>query len=68
MTDVAVKNSPATELDNAATEPADESVSGTQLNLTTDDLAQLLDIKEAQRDRARRAARAGAGAPVGRSA
>jgi hypothetical protein len=52
MTDVAVKNSPATELDNAATETADESVSGTQLNLTTDDLAQLLDIKEAQRDRA----------------
>ena len=37
MTDVAVKNSPATELDNAATEPADESVSGTQLNLTMED-------------------------------
>ncbi len=53
MTDVAVKNPPAAKLDNAATEPADESVSGTQLNLTTDDLAQLLDIKEAQRDRAR---------------
>jgi hypothetical protein len=32
--------------------PAAQSVSGTQLNLTTEELAELLDIKEAQRDRA----------------
>ncbi len=34
------------------TEADEQSLSGTQLSLTTDDLAQLLDVKEAQRDRA----------------
>jgi len=45
--------SPADEAEaTAAEELAAMSISGTQLNLTTDDLAHLLDIKEAQRDRA----------------
>lgn len=34
------------------TDTAEEILAGTQLSLTTDDIAQLLDIKEAQRDRA----------------
>jgi len=49
MTEKAPANSQAAQ---PGAHPAVQSVSGTQLNLTTEELAELLDIKEAQRDRA----------------
>ncbi len=52
MTDKVISNIPAARSDVADDEFSAETFSGKQLNLTTDDLAHLLDIKEAQRDRA----------------